>query len=440
MSRRTQLDPGALPPGTRLGPWQAARWHRRGGNGTVYQALKSGQEGAEPVALKLALYPEDKRFGREAGLLSRLQHPHVPRLLESGHWRHPSGASYPYLVMEWVEGEPLYDWGQVYAPSSRHAMRVLAHLARALEATHAAGGIHRDVKGDNVLVRPGTQRAYLLDFGSGIWEGAPRFTEEVLPPGTRPYRSPEALRHRTGRYEATPMDDVYALGVTAYRLVTGTALPPRSPCQVLNPRVAQPLALIIERMLAEAPEARGSARTLAEALEDGARRTGPEADVPLFLSASAPKAPTAPSQRRARRGPGWKVAAVLGVLLMGMGGLSLMRPAPNMAPTGDTGATVGLATAAHTEPVGGQEVHAGWAGVSLDMPQRPLPGQLKPDAAGKCPGRSHTPLHGGCWRALKGGEESCGEDEYVHKGECYAPVFSRARQHTSEGLQDAGSP
>ncbi|SEM74633.1 Protein kinase domain-containing protein [Stigmatella aurantiaca] len=147
MSRKPPLNPGALPPGTFVGPWQVARWHARGGNGTVYQAWKTGPEGTGPVALKLALYPEDRRFSREAGLLSRLQHPHVPRLLESGQWRHPSGVSYPYLAMEWVEGEPLYAWGQGSSPSSRQVMRVLAHLARALEATHAADGVHRDVKG-----------------------------------------------------------------------------------------------------------------------------------------------------------------------------------------------------------------------------------------------------------------------------------------------------
>ncbi|SEU36197.1 Serine/threonine protein kinase [Stigmatella erecta] len=442
MSRRPQLNPGALPPGSSVGPWQVARWHARGGNGTVYQAVKQGQEGAGPVALKLALYPEDRRFGREAGLLSRLQHPHVPRLLESGQWRHPSGAFYPYLAMEWVEGVPLYAWGQGSSPSSRQVMRVLAQLARALEATHAAGGVHRDVKGDNILVQPSTARAYLMDFGSGIWTGASRLTEEALPPGTRPYRSPEALRFHTARYEATPLDDVYALGVTAYRWVTGV-YPERSAlAQVLNPKVAPSLAALIERMLAEAPEARGSASALAEALEEAVRRTGPEADVPLFFSKGVPKAFTASVQGRARMRPFWKVAPLVGLVLASMGWLLLLRPPlrGGAREPVDTEATAGLATAASTEPVGSQDVPSGGEAITLDMPQQPLPGQLRPNTSGKCPGRSHTPIRGGCWRALEGGAENCGEDEYVHAGKCYAPVFSRARPSTSASPRDAGSP
>ncbi|ADO75845.1 Protein kinase [Stigmatella aurantiaca DW4/3-1] len=90
--------------------------------------------------------------------------------------------------------------------------------------------------------------------------------------------------------------------------------------------------------------------------------------------------------------------------------------------------------------MGATKVPPGGEGVALDLPQRPLPGQLKPDASGRCPGRSHTSLNGGCWRALEGGEEKCAEDEYVHKGKCYAPVFPRGRQPTSESSLDAGSP
>ncbi|ADO75848.1 serine/threonine-protein kinase [Stigmatella aurantiaca] len=474
MDRRSQLNPGALPPGTLVGPWQVTGWRGRGNYGTVYQALKRGHEGSGLVALKLAHFPEDKRFGREAELLSRIHHPHVPRLLDAGHWPHPSGAFYPYLAMEWVEGEPLYTWGQVHQPSSRQVLRVLAQLARALEATQAAGGVHRDVKGDNIVVMPAEAQAYLMDFGSGIWTGAPRITEEVLPPGTRPYRSPEAWRfqgkhrlHRTVRYEAAPGEDVYALGVTAYRLVTGVYPPPawepsaredgqrsstpiRSPPQVLNARVALPLAVLIERMLAEAPDVRGSAGAMAEALEEAAQRAGPEADVPLFGSKRTQEAPRplqehspVSARKPARRGMLWKAAPVLGVLLVG----SWWRASRPHSTTGTQfeeqegpEAKVGLLHAAVTEPVGATKVPPGGEGVALDLPQRPLPGQLKPDASGRCPGRSHTSLNGGCWRALKGGEEKCAEDEYVHKGECYAPVFSRGRQPTSESSLDAGSP
>src|SRR5687768_8028057 len=89
---------------------------------------------------------------------------------------------------------PLYEWAQAFFPSSRQVLRVPADLARALEATHAAGGVHRDVKGDNVLVRLEDGQVFLTDFGSGNYPGAAMLTWQVFPPGTPPYRSPEAYR------------------------------------------------------------------------------------------------------------------------------------------------------------------------------------------------------------------------------------------------------
>jgi serine/threonine-protein kinase len=70
--------------------------------------------------------------------------------------------------MEWVEGTSLYDWARAHRPSSRQVLSRLASLARALEATRAVGGVHRDVKGDNVLVREVDGQPFLLDFGSSV--------------------------------------------------------------------------------------------------------------------------------------------------------------------------------------------------------------------------------------------------------------------------------
>jgi hypothetical protein len=138
-------DPRALPLGTRIGPWRVVGFGDRGVFGIVYWAVRVGHEADGPVALKVAVYPRDPRFEREAWLLRNVRHPSVPRLLDAGQLRHASGFLHPYLVMEWVQGETLYAWAARRNPSSYQVMRLLAQGAWALHATHAIGAVHRDV-------------------------------------------------------------------------------------------------------------------------------------------------------------------------------------------------------------------------------------------------------------------------------------------------------
>ncbi|WP_164013789.1 protein kinase domain-containing protein [Pyxidicoccus trucidator] len=138
------FNPAGLPPGTRIGPGRLREPLGRGAYGVVYRAVLAEQDASDCGALKLALHPDNARFLREAELLSRLQHPAVPRLRDQGQWLSPTGAAHAWLAMELVEGTSLYDWALAQRPSSRQVLRVLAQLARALAATHAAGGVHRD--------------------------------------------------------------------------------------------------------------------------------------------------------------------------------------------------------------------------------------------------------------------------------------------------------
>jgi serine/threonine protein kinase len=227
----------------------------------------------------------------------------VPRLQDRGWWTLAGGVLFPYLVMEWIEGVTLYAWAAQRPLTSRQALRLLAQVARALEATHGVEGVHRDVKGANVLVREDGS-AVLTDFGSGNFRGAPTLTHLEPPPSTPQYRSPELLhfqwmhlRQPMARYEATPADDVYALGVTAYRLVTGKYPPPTVEVveteegdqfvhlALLSPEtwvnLCPELGALIRQMLAAEPSARGSAAEVAQALEDAAKSAGPEADRPI---------------------------------------------------------------------------------------------------------------------------------------------------------------
>jgi eukaryotic-like serine/threonine-protein kinase len=451
---------GFLPEGSRIGPWRVVRWHGQGAYGAVYQAVKAGACWPQPVALKLALFPEDPRFAREAALLSRLRHPCVPRLIGQGHWRQATGALHPFLVLQWVDGVPLYDWAQARRPSSRQVIHLLAQLARALQNVHCAHAVHRDVKGGNILVRPSDDRPFLTDFGSGDYRGSKRLTWRSMPPQTHAYRSPEAARFAfrfihdpNAHYVARPSDDLFALGVTAYRLITGlyppTQLPsmealawdpagegPWSPRR-FNPRVAPALEALVLRMLSPQPETRGTTQELAKALELVAAHAGAEADAPLFEPSfrswerlqSFRQAPSL--AMRIRRASSLAVALIL-LLLLGQrviqrAEMSLSAGSP------DTG-NVAVGDGSLTAPGNSQQSWSTTEGIALELPSKPLPGQQRPDAANRCPRPGQSAIHGGCWVQLAMDADTCaanGEDGYVYKGRCYAPAFPPQRQPTS---------
>jgi hypothetical protein len=479
------LGPVAVPLGTKVGGWRVYSFRGRGTYGTVYRAVSQERADVGPVALKLAMYSGDPRFEREVELLSRIRHPSVPRLLDAGEWRSPEGGLHPFVVMEWVEGEPLYEWAARRNPSSRQVLGLLAQAAGALQATHEVSAVHRDVKGDNMLVRPSDGRLFLTDFGTGYFAGAARLTPAHLLPGTPEYHSPElreSIRY-TGTRAATaalarPGDDVFALGVTAYRLVTDTYPPsslPASPRQ-LNPRVDAQLNALILRMLSLNPEERGSAQELAQAKERGAAHAGPSADERLFewerlrpsqwteeeraearylghrprrryqeraLEAEqadavtraqaerreAAQARARAREERARRWLPWLAAAMAlglwpheprsGALLTEEHSMSEARRRRPVS-LGDTA----LNSSAEREKAPAQEP------IAREMPTQPQPGQLKPDAKGRCPGEQIA-INGGCWGKLAVTPEYCPGSAFLYQGGCYIPTSAPKRAPTS---------
>jgi serine/threonine protein kinase len=462
------LNPAYLPPGTQVGPWRVLEQRGRGTYGAVYRAV-GVEAAADVVALKLALYPSDARFAREVELLSRIRHPAVPAIRNHGQWQNPEGPPYPWLAMEFVEGTSLYEWAREQRPTSRQVLQLLARLARALEATHAAGGIHRDVKGSNVLVRHADGQAFLTDFGSGHHVGAATLTFLPFPPGTPAYRAPEAWTSvlRSGRktwaapYAPTATDDVFALGVAAYRLVAQRYPPSMPPerkasgrwrledsgarsARASNSRCTPVLDDLIARMLALRPDARGSARELAEALEKAARTVGADADVPLFTgdeprpSDAWPPHHSEPRPPRRRRWPWLAVASLGGPMALGVGWMMRVHPkeepvkaeAPVSVDERD-GGTVAVGDSALTAPVSLSKAPSAWATIAVDLPPKPLPGQMRPDATGRCPHKTYVPINGGCWKKLAADPKDCAEVEYVYKGTCYTPVFAPARPPTS---------
>jgi predicted Ser/Thr protein kinase len=465
--------PDSLRPGSIVGLWQVEGYAGRGSYGAVYRARRAGQPQSPPVALKIALYSSDPRFQREVELLARNPHPGIPRLLDQGWWHASSEVAHPYFVMEWIRGRPLYEWGRVHNPSCREVLQVLAQVGWALDVLHQAECLHRDVKGDNLLVEP-EGRAVLTDLGSGTWKGAPPLTEQLLPPNTRVYRSPESLRFewaqwqtQGARYAARPADDLYALGVAAYRLVTGVYPPPgtepealkeqlrqpparRQPAHELNRRVVPELSALIERLLAQEPEARGTARELAEAAESAAKHASPEANVP-FVELERPEAqphavvPARPAEPQVRTRAvtplhAWAAAALALALWV-------WWVAPGAHPQEDSSTASQEATEAgeaDAGPVGlGEAVvssstmdtpePSGREAIAEDTLPEPLPGQTRPDAKCRCPHKRQVSLNGGCWVEAAWEREKCEAlSGSVFKKTCYLPVIPPGRPPTSQ--------
>jgi hypothetical protein len=367
------------------------------------------------------------------------------------------------------------------------------------------------------VVVAGEGEACLMDLGACTWKGASKLTREVLPPGTTAYWSPEAWRYaeetrrqKGAHFEAQPSDDVFALGVTGYRLVTEEYPPTTDPSQEasgvwrgegpglraplqLNPRLNAWLSMQLLRMLSVRPEARGSAGEAAEALEQEAEQADGEADLPVFAwetqrSAAwsqeekvaalelgyrpryrvREKVYEAEAKEQAARDRGawpeerhegregsatgsarpqssqsrlWVVPVLVGAVCLVLGRVSGKgeeepepeeeRPMVAGAEASDGGVPDGgvpgggaaeLAEAALTARVEKAEILREWASLRMDMPKKPLPGQSRPDADGKCQRSGHRAINGACWLKAESVGPPCEEGWYEWKGSCYFPI------------------
>lgn len=196
----------------------------RGGMGVVYRARD--EELDRTVALKvaaarLAELPElQEGLRREARLAARVEHPSVVAV-------HSVGAvdGRPYVALQWLEGSDLRTRLALGPPPVSEAMAIVEQLASGLDAAHAAGCLHRDVKPSNVLVRdtPQGPRASLTDFGvAGALQdagtrAAPGAAAELV--GTPAYLAPELVQGAAGDQRS----DLYGLACVAFEVLTGTA-------------------------------------------------------------------------------------------------------------------------------------------------------------------------------------------------------------------------
>lgn len=162
------------------------------------------------------------RFAREASALASIRHRNVVRVVGVG--ADDSGAS--FVAMEYVRGQSLEDLiddkaqAEEWVPVHR-GLGIVRALAAGLGAVHAAGFVHRDVKPSNVLLEEGTGRPVLIDFG--LARAPARASSKSLGAGTPWYMAPEQVDDEDALHlEISARTDVYALGCTAYELLTAS--------------------------------------------------------------------------------------------------------------------------------------------------------------------------------------------------------------------------
>jgi len=228
--------------GRLVGRYRLERCIGSGGMGTVYLATRADEQFQQRVAVKVVKRGMDseeilRRFRAERQTLAALHHPNIALLLDGG----ATDSGQPYLVMEYVEGEPIDRYCDRHRLPIDERLRLFLTICDAVRHAHQNLVIHRDLKPANILVdRDGIPK--LVDFGI-----AKLILPGELPHATTPherrltpeYASPEQV---TGR-PVTTASDVYSLGVILYELLCGHQpyrFPTRTPAE-------------IERVVAEGP-------------------------------------------------------------------------------------------------------------------------------------------------------------------------------------------
>jgi serine/threonine-protein kinase len=303
--------------GTRLGNYEIQSLLGTGGMASVYRGFDHNLR--RPVAIKvlsnLATQPDfTARFRQEARLIAGLRHPNIVQVYDFG-----EHDGLIYMVQELLPGPTLQQWlrdlvARGERPTRDHALMIVAQLAGALDAAHAAGIIHRDVKPANAIWN--TDSALVLtDFGIAKNIQLPDLTQAGLVIGTPDYLSPEQAKGQP----LTPSSDIYSLGVVLYELlagrlpfIAGTALgvamshihdaPP--PLRSLRPDLPVAVEALVQQALAKDPSVRfRTAGALAQALSQAwpaanSAAVAPPADIheqPTSIWEARPISAVAPS-------------------------------------------------------------------------------------------------------------------------------------------------
>ncbi len=311
--------------GTEIAGYRVESFISRGGMAVVYRA--HDRRLGRRVALKL-LAPElsqderfQQRFLRESRLAASLDHPNIIPIYEAG-----EASGLLYIVMRYVDGSDLKELLDREGPLDLDRMTsILRQVGAALDAAHARGLVHRDVKPGNILIASGTGRedpdhVYLTDFGltkrSSSLSGQTTSGRFI---GTMDYVAPEQI----GGKPVDARTDVYSLGCVLYHGLTGEPpfdrddeaavlwahvvdQPP--PVSARRPDLPPGLDAVVAKAMAKAPEDRyGSCRDLIVDFRDevegraGSQERRPQATA--TASADRPARPPAPPRRPPPAGP-----------------------------------------------------------------------------------------------------------------------------------------
>jgi serine/threonine protein kinase len=343
-----------------------------GGMGEVWRG--SDQLLGRPVAIKMlaAMHAGDEqfraRFRAEARYASSLSHPGITRVFDYGE-ESPLGG--PYLVMELVDGQPLSEILERYGRLDPYVvLDIVAQAARALDAAHRAGIVHRDIKPGNLLIMAdGTTK--ITDFGIAKANMPDvNLTATGIVMGTALYVSPEQA---TG----APLggaSDVYSLGVVAYECLAGD--PPfvadqplaiaimhkHDPVPPLPSDVPRPVADLVSQMLAKNPEDRPeSARHVADradVIRDARYRGGYNGPATADLPVVPNYPPTTGDyyQNDAERGAGSRngprgiLYAGIGAAAIGVIAIVAVLLSSNNGSTPPGGTSTTISPASHSSP------------------------------------------------------------------------------------------
>src|SRR5262245_19181612 len=268
----SSATPGAIEPGMVVGErFEILQLLGEGGMGAVYKA--HDRELERDVALKLirpelARNPEIlQRFKHELILARQVTHRNVIRIFDQG-----QAEGHKYITMEYLDGRDLRsvlrETGKL-APEE--AAKIVLQICRALEAAHAEGVIHRDLKPQNIML-DANGRAYVMDFGIARAAYLPGMTQTGALVGTPEYMSPEQAKGE----KLDERSDLFSLGVILYELLVGTS-PYHSdtplatlwrriqekakPLTEIDPTIPKPLSDIVEKALEIDPKDRFTSAT-----------------------------------------------------------------------------------------------------------------------------------------------------------------------------------